>query len=989
CPSPVSECLAVLGPCFDADPAAVVVSGRVVNMLNRDRSVLVNALDSNILQSVCIDTSAVPKRSVVCTQNHQFHLFSLSKSSQSPTLLHLGHGEGRLVWQPVELAVTAEAASALQDIEEWGSSCTLANQLDGSVHVVITHVSMPDRTLRLDAPSRTLSLLATHSKTDTESFVVSPVAAKDSSARTPCDVGTIIQLGSNLHLSVLNSTCVHICGTVLQYAVQGRQQDQVLLYSSQDSDGVSLHRVSLAQFRGTPQLPLSAETVPSVHTYDWIQTVKMPAGSAPTLRCRTSTGCYAIWLGQDLRVLSLLRYTPHGRWERLSGDGDITDSVPPVSPPSSCVYHRGSVFGNVQGQLVRVDISTATAFPLTLSLLPAAQPRVATNGDALILSTPTGDRVYSLSPAERVGTFTVEAGVESVCTGLHLSGACVDGAICVGDTYMRMVAGVALPMIPPSRTQETESTQPQRHIVTSLAALTSLLDAGVGQEVDVVGTPEEPVVINHSLAQRPLTDCSFTHCQFTSLAGAQLTHCHFKSCAIAGADLSGVCMGDCSFEACDLSGATLSNAILNHLSFDERCVLTSMGLQHSTLADIDFCDLNISGCNFHAASFERVNTAGADCTGVVLSSVKLKDTSILGPCGGILHSASDVTDIDLSGCDLSAWCFDSLDLTGCNFSGCNVSGASFVGTTLCNTNLTGAQGLQDSQLRAAHNTSGIVLCGHNMNGWNLHGINLHSANLISTDLSGANLREASLADALLAESDLSLASLTGVRGLTASQLKAVKTVKGADLSGIDLSGQFLGALNLTDCVLHGVNLAGGNLMGAVLRGCVGMRIVLEDARLESVEGLRKDILRHAASLQSLTIKHCSLHGFDLSGLDMTCATFDGCKLTELNLDNANLSHSVFTNCELNGSFTLTNLSQSVMTLCRLPRTTDLTTADLTAVNWDGSNLIARAWVDGSSIHHALLPIRVRPGWGYHSTRSVTGRGKSTHTCHVPSVLNQM
>ncbi|GIQ92737.1 hypothetical protein KIPB_016678, partial [Kipferlia bialata] len=81
------------------DPAAVVVSGRVVNVLNRAKSVLVNVLDSAVLQAVCVDTGAVPKDTVVSTQGNQFHLVSLSPSTPTPTLLHLRQSEGTLSWQ--------------------------------------------------------------------------------------------------------------------------------------------------------------------------------------------------------------------------------------------------------------------------------------------------------------------------------------------------------------------------------------------------------------------------------------------------------------------------------------------------------------------------------------------------------------------------------------------------------------------------------------------------------------------------------------------------------------------------------------------------------------------------------------------------------------------------------------------------------------------------------------------------------------------------
>ncbi|GCA65230.1 hypothetical protein KIPB_016610, partial [Kipferlia bialata] len=111
----------------------------------------------------------------------------------------------------------------------------------------------------VDTPSRTLSVLDTGTTTPSDT----PSASASASAggtRTPYEGGTIVRTGNSLHVSVLNGTCVHICGTVLDYALHGHY----LVYSSRGPRGVYMHRVHLGQFRGTPQLPLAAEAVPAV-----------------------------------------------------------------------------------------------------------------------------------------------------------------------------------------------------------------------------------------------------------------------------------------------------------------------------------------------------------------------------------------------------------------------------------------------------------------------------------------------------------------------------------------------------------------------------------------------------------------------------------------------------------------------------------------------------------------------------------------------------
>eukprot|EP00704_Kipferlia_bialata_P003284 g3284.t1 len=336
CPSPVSECLAVLGPSFDADPAAVLVSGRVVNLLNRTRSVLVNVLDSVVVQTMCVDATQVPDDCVLCTQDNRFHLFSLPEDSFTPTLLRLQHSEGRLCWQPVELTVSPNAAAALQDTD----ICTLSTQPDGSVHVSLTHYDWSHSTLRVDTSSRTLSVIRTRAATPAATL------SSDGYTRTPCEIGSIVQIGEALHVSVLHSTSVYICGTVLDYALH----DNCIVYSSRGRMGVYLHRVQLAQFRDTPQLPVATEPQPAAEVYDWAQSATAPWDNPPTLRCSTGTGCFAVWLRQDMEVLCVSRYSPHEGWVTLAGERETAGSIPSVATPSSALYHRGSVFGNVQGQ---------------------------------------------------------------------------------------------------------------------------------------------------------------------------------------------------------------------------------------------------------------------------------------------------------------------------------------------------------------------------------------------------------------------------------------------------------------------------------------------------------------------------------------------------------------------------------------------------------------------------------------------------------------
>ncbi|GIQ81435.1 hypothetical protein KIPB_002393 [Kipferlia bialata] len=68
-PTPNPTPLATLPPTFDLDPAAVIVSGGAVNVLSRDRRAVVTVVGGKVVQSVMVDTAAIPKgEHVVCTQ---------------------------------------------------------------------------------------------------------------------------------------------------------------------------------------------------------------------------------------------------------------------------------------------------------------------------------------------------------------------------------------------------------------------------------------------------------------------------------------------------------------------------------------------------------------------------------------------------------------------------------------------------------------------------------------------------------------------------------------------------------------------------------------------------------------------------------------------------------------------------------------------------------------------------------------------------------
>lgn len=157
------------------------------------------------------------------------------------------------------------------------------------------------------------------------------------------------------------------------------------------------------------------------------------------------------------------------------------------------------------------------------------------------------------------------------------------------------------------------------------------------------------------------------------------------------------------------------------------------------------------------------------------------------------------------------------DLSDSNLSGCDLSGAFLNEADLNGTNLSSTV-LDDADL------SGAALIRANLNS-----AFLNKANLSGANLSGAFLNEANLSGAALIRANLSSAFLN----------KA--TLSGADLSSANLNGAFLNEATLSGADLSGADLRDADLSSARLWGTVFAYLDLRQTK-----GLL-DLVHHAPS----------------------------------------------------------------------------------------------------------------------------------------------
>jgi uncharacterized protein YjbI with pentapeptide repeats len=163
-----------------------------------------------------------------------------------------------------------------------------------------------------------------------------------------------------------------------------------------------------------------------------------------------------------------------------------------------------------------------------------------------------------------------------------------------------------------------------------------------------------------------------------------------------------------------------------------------------------------------------------------------------------LDIKADLSDINLSGANLSNVFFYGVDLAGTDFSRANLSNACFTEAFLLNANFTQADLTHTFSPEAfasadfiEANLSKAHFSGCHLVGADFTRANLTEAEFIGSDFERAYLGEANLTKASLRLTDLSEADLSG-----------------ADLSGADLSGARLVETDFTDATLSNCRVYG-------------------------------------------------------------------------------------------------------------------------------------------------------------------------------------
>lgn len=365
----------------------------------------------------------------------------------------------------------------------------------------------------------------------------------------------------------------------------------------------------------------------------------------------------------------------------------------------------------------------------------------------------------------------------------------------------------------------------------------------------------------------------------------------------------------------------------------------------------------------------------------------------------------DMTEINLSGFDLSHASFvqcnfsnsdlskirlESADLCGSNFSGSNLSQSNLIDANLSQTNLI------KSDLSNVH-LGDAMLCDANLSEANLtkakfywkNGANLSDADLSNSNLSEADLKHSYLVGAKLEKANLQRATLTS-SNLSESNLQQCNLVEATlyecDFSFANLSNAKLIGANLFSSIFFQTIMTNADFTNAILcestmsnldLTCVEMTAAdFTSARLFEVD-LSKAVLTktnfNSAYLADINLSEALLLYSFLGEADLTGAKFINAKLIHANLTGSKLSYSDFSgaylshaNCEhaifTSANLTDANLFGTNLSSCKLNYANlqnadlfraNLSNADLRYANLTGANL-SEADLTGADLSFAKL-----------------------------------
>ncbi|MEM7143090.1 MAG: pentapeptide repeat-containing protein [Actinomycetota bacterium] len=417
-----------------------------------------------------------------------------------------------------------------------------------------------------------------------------------------------------------------------------------------------------------------------------------------------------------------------------------------------------------------------------------------------------------------------------------------------------------------------------------------------------------------------------TGCDSGAVERAAMAPCSGRvpSSDLSGCDLSGLDLSGLDLTGSDLSGADLTGADLT------GTVITDVDLTNAVLTAVTWVDVVSGGL---------VGQPSATSAGVKVQFgfVFGPGVDLSGETLGVYGDNLDLTDVDLSGADLSDVTFETLDLTDVSLIGADLTDARFLSATLLRVDATDAVavGARFVSVENCPDFSGSDLLEVDLTRADLSGAYFCNSEFDDVELQDAVLGTATFDDATrtsrLSGDPVSLptgfeiiaghffgpgAVIDGSGNLSAADLSGrtlVGTINDSDLTYTDFSGSDLRGLAITDSVATIADFGDARMTGMWFTGNGVAAANFDGADLT---GIRTRDLVYSPVLPSPWVLHegwllgpwaepqgvgSGWAGDDLSGVDLTGARIVGAQLTGTDLTDASLAGAEFISVTWSGT----------------------------------------------------------------------------------------
>ncbi|EKU96348.1 putative low-complexity protein [Leptolyngbya sp. PCC 7375] len=298
-----------------------------------------------------------------------------------------------------------------------------------------------------------------------------------------------------------------------------------------------------------------------------------------------------------------------------------------------------------------------------------------------------------------------------------------------------------------------------------------------------------------------------TNLQGADLRGVTLTEINLSEVNLHGAIISEAALNKINLAKTNLCGINLSDADLSKMNLSEAN-LSEANLSKANLRETNLHKTNLSKANLSKTDFSGANLSGANLSGTNLRKADLSKLNLkeINLTGANLNGAN-LSEADLSRTNLSKANLGKANLGAANLEGANLTGSNLNKTDLHQANLNGTD-LTGANLNEA-NLDEVNLHQAKLTKAKLIKVDLRKTKLNKTDLCEIDLRESNLSKINLSKTNLSRTQLAGTN-LSFADLRESNLSK-ADLYGADLSQAMLCGANLKGADLSEAKLNGSDL----------------------------------------------------------------------------------------------------------------------------------------------------------------------------------